>query len=287
MRIWEAGLLGVVQGLTEFLPISSTAHLVVARTALGHPHVEDAFTTIVQLGTLVAVFAYFRSDILGIAQALILDVRTCRFASSPESRLAWLIALGSVPVVVIGFTLKKWLKANFYDLPTMGLVAVLFASLMAAAEVWRSIRTDRATPETSEAEITWLQSLWIGIWQALALMPGASRSGTTLTGATFAGLTRPAAARFSFLLSLPSILGAGLKELYDEVKLFRNPDLEPRPSLFAEADDVAALAVGLLVSAIVGYAAIWGLIAFLRRYGLWVFIAYRLVLGMALILWSR
>jgi len=287
MQIRDAGLLGIVQGLTEFLPISSTAHLVVVRTALGHPHTEDAFTTVIQLGTLAAVFAYFRSDILAILKALIGDLRTRRFAAAPASRLAWLIAFGSIPVVVIGFTLKKWLKSNFYDLPTMGLVAVIFASLMAAAELWRSIRGDRNAPETGEHDITWLQSLWIGAWQALALMPGASRSGATITGATFAGLSRPAAARFSFLLSLPSILGAGLKELYDEYKLVKNPALEDRPSLFDSTDDLVALAFGMVVSAVVGYAAIWGLMAFLRRYGLWVFMAYRLVFGMALLLWAR
>jgi len=283
MSLFEAALLGVVQGLTEFLPVSSTAHLLVARELLGHAHPGDAFTTVVQLGTLVAVFAYFRADILAILMALLHDVKTLRFGSLPESRLAWLIALGSVPVVVAGFTLKKWLKANFYDLGAMGVVAIVFALLMAAVEVWARVRRGRSLPETAEHDITIGQALWVGVWQSLALMPGASRSGTTVTWALFAGLSRQAAARFSFLLSLPSVLGAGLKELYDEYKLLKAPDPAGPVSLFASGDDLASLAVGTLVSAVVGYFAVAGLMHFLKRYSLGVFVAYRLVFGALLL----
>lgn len=283
MAIWEAVLLGVVQGLTEFLPVSSTAHLLAARRLLGHDHPEDAFTTVIQLGTLVAVFAYFRADILAILKALLTDLSTRRFAGSPESRLAWLIALGSVPVVVAGFTLKKWLKANFYDLAPMGVVAIVFALLMAAVEVWVRVRRDRGLAETGERQITVPQALWVGLWQSLALMPGASRSGTTVTGALFAGLSRPAAARFSFLLSLPSVLGAGLKELYDEYKLLKAPDATQHVSLFAASDGVVSLTVGTLVSAVVGYVAVAWLMHFLKRYSLGVFVAYRLIFGALLL----
>ena len=283
MSIWEAAVLGVVQGLTEFLPVSSTAHLLVARQLLGHAVPGDAFTTVVQLGTLVAVLAYFRADIAAILKALLHDVRTLRFGSRPESRLAWLIALGSVPVVVAGFTLKKWLKATFYDLGTMGLVAILFALLMAAVEVWVAVRRDRNLPETDERGITAGQALWVGLWQSLALMPGASRSGTTVTGALFAGLSRAAAARFSFLLSLPSVFGAGVKELYDEYKLLKTPDATDHVSLFASSDDLASLAVGTVVSGVVGYAAVAWLMHFLKRYSLGVFVAYRLIFGVLLL----
>src|SRR5437016_5749455 len=110
MSIWEAVLLGVVQGLTEFLPISSTAHLLVTRTLLGHEHPEDAFTTVIQLGTLVAVFAYFRHDVARLARGLLADLRSRRVGSTPDARMAWLIVLGTVPVVLVGMTLKKWLK---------------------------------------------------------------------------------------------------------------------------------------------------------------------------------
>ncbi len=280
MELWQAVVLGVVQGVTEFLPISSTAHLVAVREAMGHPDTKDAFTTVVQLGTLVAVFVYFRGDIAHMLRALRGDWRVKRFGSSLDSRLAWLIALGTLPVVVIGLAFGRTIKDRFYDLPTMGVVAILFALLMLASEVWHRIRKqDHHRSDIGEERIDWRVALWIGMWQALALMPGASRSGTTLTAALFAGMSRSAGARFSFLLSLPSILGAGLKDLYDEYKLLKEPTREARASLFASADEMTALAVGTLVSAVVGYFAIAWLLNFLRKYDTNVFAAYRLILG--------
>ncbi|MBY0512950.1 MAG: undecaprenyl-diphosphatase UppP [Gemmataceae bacterium] len=274
--------MGVIQGLTEFLPISSTAHLLVARTLLGHPHPEDAFTVVIQLGTLAAVFAYFRADIARLARGLLADVRARRLASTPDARLAWLVVVGSVPVGVIGYALKAWLKATFYNLPAVAVVSVAFALLMAAAEVWAH---RRKVPGKEQTDITWVDALWVGLWQALALMPGGSRSGTTITGGLFAGLSRPAAARFSFLLSLPAVLAAGLKDLYDEYKKLKHPDPDGPPSLLASGDDVAALAVGTLVAAVVGYAAIAWLLRFLQRYSTAVFVVYRVALGVAILVW--
>ena len=155
MPIWEAILLGVVQGLTEFLPISSTAHLLFVRQMLGHPHPDDAFTTVIQLGTLVAVLAYFRQDIWTLTTAVIRDVRQLKFASTPESRMAWLIVLGTIPVVIMGGLFKSWLKKTFYDLPTMAVVAIVFALLMAASEVWVKQRQQRSEPETGETDLRW------------------------------------------------------------------------------------------------------------------------------------
>jgi undecaprenyl-diphosphatase len=264
MSIWEATLLGLVQGLTEFLPISSTAHLVIARQWLGHDTPEDAYTTVIQLGTLAAVFLYFRADIVQMLQAVMTDLVSLRFASSPESRLAWLIVLGSVPAGIAGLTLKKWLKATFYNLPAMGVVAIVFAVLMLAAEYVARRRPSSRT----EDDVNWVDALWIGLWQALALMPGASRSGTTITGGLFAGLSRTAAARFSFLLSLPTILAAGLKELYDE-----------RSQWLGASNQLIPLLIGLGVSGVVGYLSIAWLLDYLKRHSTTVFIVYRLVLG--------
>jgi len=286
MQIWEAIVLGIVQGITEFLPISSTAHLVVARQAMGHPHPDDAFTTVIQLGTLVAVFAYFRHDIISMLRAIVGDIRQRKLASTPASRMGWLIVLGSVPVGVIGLLFKKEIRELFYDVPTMGIVAILFALLMLAAELWHKIRTvDFERPGVEENAITWKDALWIGCWQMLAIMPGASRSGTTLTGAFFAGLTRPAAARFSFLLSLPSILAAGLKEIYDEYKVYKNPEPGKATSLFASGDEVTALVLATAVSGIVGYFAISWLVGYLKKYNMGVFIVYRLLIGAAILIW--
>ncbi|HVL11495.1 MAG TPA: undecaprenyl-diphosphatase UppP [Gemmata sp.] len=279
MSVWEAALLGVVQGLTEFLPISSTAHLLVTRKLLGHPRIDDAFTVVIQLGTLAAVFAYFRADVARLARGLLLDLRRRTVGATPDGRTAWLIVLGTVPAVAVGFTLKKWLKETFFHLYPIAVVSVVFALLMLGSEWWAARRARRGRAPRGESEVGWLDALWVGVWQAFALMPGGSRSGTTITGGLFAGLSRPAAARFSFLLSLPVILGAGLKELYDEYKKLGSPVGGEPPSLFASGDEVAALLVGTAVSAAVGYFAIAFLLRFLQRNTTAVFIAYRLLLG--------
>jgi undecaprenyl-diphosphatase len=267
MPLWQAALLGVVQGLTEFLPISSTAHLLVVRQLLDHENPRDAFTTVIQMGTLAAVFWYFRTDIAALVRAVVADFRTRRFASSPESRLAWLIVLGTVPAGLAGLLLKKWLKETFYDLWSIAVVAIVFALLMAAAELWAKARRNVANPGKGERDVGWATALWVGCWQALALMPGASRSGTTITGGLFAGLSRPAAARFSFLLSLPIMLAAGLKELYDDWHELR------------ATGQMVPLVVGTAVAAVVGYLSIAWLLHYLKRHSTAVFVAYRLVLG--------
>jgi undecaprenyl-diphosphatase len=269
MPLEDAILLGVIQGLTEFLPISSTAHLLVARKLMGHEHPEDALTTVIQLGTLIAVLIYFAKDIVRLTVAVLRDFAAFKLGSSAESKLAWLIVLGTVPVVIVGLKFKKIIKHHFYDIPTMGAVAILFALLMLASEVWTTMRkVDLGKTDLEEREISYREALWVGLWQCLALMPGASRSGTTITAGLFAGLSRPAAARFSFLLSLPAVLGAGLKELYDE-----------RNELLASQEQAIPLLVATLVSAVVGYLSIAFLIGFLKRYSMLVFVVYRLILG--------
>lgn len=280
MSLWEAILLGVVQGLTEFLPISSTAHLLAVRAMLGHPHPEDAFTVVIQLGTLVAVFAYFRADVARLLRGLAADVRALRFGSNPDGREAWLILLGTIPAVVVGALFNKQLKHYCFNLPAVAVVATVFALLLAASDWWAQRRA-RDRPPRVEGAIGWLDALWVGLWQACALMPGASRSGTTITGGLFAGLSRTAAARFSFLLSLPVILAAGLKELYDEYRKLQSPD-GPR-SLFAAGDEVTALVVGTLVSAVVGYLAIGWLLGYLKGHTTTLFVVYRLILGAVLL----
>jgi undecaprenyl-diphosphatase len=281
MPIWEAILLGVIQGLTEFLPISSTAHLVIARELLGHKNPEDAYTTVIQLGTLFAVLWYFRYDIFNLSKAFLLEFKTFQFCRTPESRMAWLIILGTIPVVVLGLLAKKPLKENFYNIKAMAIVAIVFALLMALAEWWAK----RREKQRHEADVTWKDALWIGFWQALALMPGASRSGTTITAGLFAGLDRAAAARFSFLLSLPSIIAAGVKEIYDEYKNLKIPE-KAADSLFAQSsDNLLSLGLGLVVSGVVGYLAIAWLLSFLKRYSTNVFVIYRLILGTALLIY--
>jgi undecaprenyl-diphosphatase len=285
MTLWEAGLLGVVQGLTEFLPISSTAHLLLTRQLLGHTTGDDGFTTIIQLGTLVAVLVYFRKDLAEFIGGVWNDIRTRKFGSSRASVMAYLVVLGSLPVIVAGVLFNKIIKSKLYDATSIGIVAIVFALLIWAAEVWhRTRREDRKLPEIPEEKLSWREALWMGLWQMLALMPGASRSGTTITGGLFAGLERSAAARFSFLLSLPAILGAGVKDIYDQYKLWKEPDATKGVSLFADPDNTLALIVATVVSGVVGYISIAWLMNYLKKQSMMLFVFYRLVLGAALLL---
>lgn len=266
MSLWEAVVLGVIQGLTEFLPISSTAHLLVARQLMGHADPRDAFTTAIQLGTLVAVFVYFRADLRRLAGAILGDLRAGRPATSPDARLVWLMAVATVPVVACGLLFKDVIKGPLYNTPVIAGAAVGFALLLLAAELRARRRAGRG-----EADVTWADAVFVGLFQALALIPGASRSGVTITAGLFAGLSRPAAARLSFLLSLPAILGAGIKDTYDD-----------RDRLFASGADVLNLVVGGTVAAVVGYLSIAWLLGYLVRNGTYGFILYRLVLAAVL-----
>jgi undecaprenyl-diphosphatase len=266
MSLWEAALLGVIQGLTEFLPISSTAHLLVARQLMGHDNPRDAFTTAIQLGTLVAVFVYFRADVARLLWALLADIKAMRPGTTPDARLGWKIVVGTVPVVICGLVLKDFIKGTLYNTSNIAIAAIVFALLLLLAELLSKRRAGRG-----DDEITWRDALLIGAFQALALIPGASRSGVTITAGLFAGLSRPAAARFSFLLSLPSMLGAGFKEMYDD-----------RRELFANSADVTNLVVGMTVAGIVGYASIAWLLGYLKHHPTYVFVVYRLLLAGAI-----
>jgi undecaprenyl-diphosphatase len=284
MDFWQIVVLGVIQGLTEFLPISSTAHLLVAQELMGRSREElktDPFTVVIQVGTLVAVYWYFRSDIVKLIKGFFRDVAERRVFTSatPEGRMAKQIIVGTIPVVIIGLLFSRRLKDTFYNPQAIAWVAITFALLMAAAEWWFSRRKRAGSPERSESEITYLDALWIGCFQALALMPGGSRSGTTITAGLFAGLGRTAAARFSFLLSLPSVLAAGVKEIYDWLKSAReNPALESKL-----AEQATAMLIGGLISAVVGYVAIAWLLRYLNTHSTFVFILYRIVLGLVIL----
>lgn len=272
MTWWQAIILGMVQGLTEFLPVSSTAHLIVVQQWFGLP-ADGPFTTVVQLGTLVAVFVYFRRDLWRMLRAVLADLRSFRFGTTTDSRLAWLMVVGTLPAGVVGLLFSKPIKHHFYDPLSIGTVSIVFALLMLAAEVWhRTRKEDRHLPELSDADLTWKEAVWVGLWQMCALLPGGSRSGCTISGALFAGMSRTTAARFSFLLSLPTILAAGLKDL-----------VSGREELLGSTDQLVHLVVATGVSGVVGYASIAWLLGFLKRYTMTVFVAYRIVLGVALI----
>jgi undecaprenyl-diphosphatase len=276
MSLLEALLYGLVQGLTEFLPISSTAHLRVLPELIGRKDAGAAFTAVIQLGTLVAVLLYFRADIRRLLRAVGVDLRTGRYGTSHDARLAWMIAAGTLPVVICGFAFQKYIKEDWRDLHVVAWAAIGFALLLMVAELLAAWRTRRGAVGRTEETIGWRDALLVGCFQALALIPGASRSGVTITAGLLAGLSRPTAARFSFLLSLPAVFAAGIYELYKD-----------RREVLGSADDVAAILVASIVAGIVGYASIAFLLGYLKKHSTYVFIIYRIVLGTALLLLLR
>lgn len=278
MDLLQAIILGVVQGLTEFIPISSTAHLVFASrwTGIydGNPQQITATMAVIQLGTLAAVFVYFASDIWQISTAFFRDhlgliVRPERGWMSNETKLGWLIVLGSIPIGVVGLLFKDAIEGegtkNLWMISTM-LIAI--AVLLFIAE-----RVGKQTKDIKDLGL--IDAVVVGLAQVLSLMPGASRSGSTIMGGLLAGQRRETAARFSFLLSIPAITASGLLELREALHILPSDSFPP-------------LLVGTVVAGISGYLSIWFLLAFLRRNSTLVFIVYRFVLGTVILvlLWQ-
>lgn len=284
MNLLQAIILGIVQGLTEFIPISSTAHLVFASrfTDLygGDPQKITATMAVIQLGTLAAVFIYFAGDIWGISSAFVRDHwnyvfnrRKLRFSGtdgvrpiflSEEAWIGWLIIIGSIPIGTVGYLLKDFIEGsgtkNLWFIATM---LIVVAILLVIAEKVGSQRKEMRHLGLTDALVQ-------GFCQVLALMPGASRSGSTIMGGLLAGEKRETAARFSFLLSIPAITASGLLQLRKGIDIL--PD-----------DSFVPLIVGTIVAAIVGYLAIWFLISFLKRNSTFVFVVYRIVLGVVIL----
>jgi undecaprenyl-diphosphatase len=267
---WRALVLGVVQGLTEFLPISSTAHLKVVPVLLGWGDPGVSVTAVIQLGSIAAVLAFFRRDLLAVGRGI---ARACRHGQwgDPSARLGLAMALGTVPIVLGGLALKLWVpdydNSPVRSMGSIAIVSIVMALLLALAElVGRRERTLEAVRP--------IDGVLVGLAQALALVPGVSRSGSTLTASLFDGWERPAAARFSFLLGLPAITLAGLVELKGALEAPANGGVIP-------------LLVGILSAAVVSWLAIAWLLRFLQRHSTWIFVAYRLAFGVAILLWLR
>jgi undecaprenyl-diphosphatase len=272
MSLLQAIVLGLIQGLTEFLPISSTAHLRVIPALLGWGDPGAAFTAVIQLGTLVAVLLYFRTDIIRLLHAVGNDLRAGRYGTSHDAKLAWMIAVGTLPVVIFGVAFQKYIKEDLRALQVVALAAIGFALLLMLAEIQARHRARNGDAGRDEETIGWRDALLVGCFQAFALIPGASRSGVTITAGLIAGLSRSTAARFSFLLSLPAVFAAGIYEMYKD-----------RAEVFASGNDVLAIVVASVVAGIVGYWSIAFLLAYLKKHTTYVFIVYRIVLGASLL----
>ena len=275
MTILQAIVLGIVQGLTEFIPVSSTAHLVFAARAVDlyggidktlQAQQTTATIAVIQLGTLLAVLIYFAGDIFRICRAFIFDHlallsnRSNGARLSNDAWLGWLVFIGSLPVGVVGLLLKKQIEGTFTkNLWVIATMMIVVAIGLAIAELVGKRQRDMKHLGIGDA-------LAVGSAQCLALIPGSSRSGSTIMAGLFVGETRETAARFSFLLSIPAIAASGLLELKEAVHKL------PQGSYFA-------LGVATIVSGIVGYLSIWFLLRFLKTHSTGVFILYRLIIG--------
>lgn len=275
MNLIEAIILGVIQGLTEFIPISSSGHLILAEKLMGldqvmTPQQITAFVAVMQLGTLLAVLVYFFGDILSISLGFIKGnwnslTGNRDSVARNSARMGWLIIIGTLPIGVIGMLAKKVIEGDLTkNLKLIGASLIVWAILL-----WLAERVGKQRKEMEHLRLG--EALIVGIFQVFALIPGSSRSGTTITGALVAGMTRETAARFSFLLSIPAIGASGLLELKEALHLLNQTSM-------------VNLLVATLVSAIVGYGSIAFLLNYLRRRSASVFVAYRLLVGAA-VLW--
>jgi undecaprenyl-diphosphatase len=254
----EAIVLGLVQGLTEFLPISSSGHLRIIPAMLGWEDPGAGFTAVIQLGTMAAVLLYFRADLWNIAVAWARELRKPFKQRSHEANLGWFIILGTIPIAIFGFIFKDQIESGARNLYLIGSALILFSFVMLAA--------DRIGTRRRElVDLDGRDGIFIGVAQALALVPGVSRSGATISAGLFRGFDRVAAARYSFLLSVPAVVLSGLFEL-------RKVGEEGSPS-------AGATAIATLVAFATGYAAIAWLIRYLGNHNLTIFVVYRIALG--------
>jgi len=256
MSLWLAALLGVVQGLTEFLPISSTAHLRVIPALIGKSDPGSAFTAVLQLGSVAAVIIYFWKDLVAVTLA------TLKAPKSPEARLSWLLAAATVPIVILGLALKKHIEGDLRALYVVATALIVVGIAMAAIDRYSQSRASRTL-----ASITFSDAMLVGFAQCLALVPGVSRSGSTICMALLIGFARTEAARFSFLLSIPAVGGAGIYE-----------------ARHAFADfGVAELAIGTAVAGVTSFVSIAWLMRWLGTHQFLGFAIYRIVCGLALL----
>jgi undecaprenyl-diphosphatase len=262
MNAFEALVLGLVQGLTEFLPVSSTAHLRIVPAFAGWHDPGAAFTAVTQLGTMAAVVVFFRADLLRISRAFLASLRDPSRRRDTDARLGWMIVLGTIPIGIFGLAFKHPIETGARNLTLIGCTLIALGLVLAWAE--RVGSRDRDLDR-----LTGRDGAVIGLAQAAALIPGVSRSGATISAGLFLGLDRTAAARYSFLLSVPAVVLSGLYELKG---LVDGSTTGPQPSL-------AVTALATVVAFVVGYASIAFLLRYLTSHSTLVFVGYRVALG--------
>jgi undecaprenyl-diphosphatase len=265
VSVLEAIVLGIVQGLTEFLPISSTGHLRIVPAFLGWEDPGAAFTAVTQLGTMAAVLLYFREDLLRITRAWLRSLRDRSARDELDARLGWYILLGTIPIGIFGLAFKDQIENGARDLYLIGIALIVLGLVLLLAE--KVGKRDHSIERIRRRD-----AIVIGFAQAAALIPGVSRSGATITAGLFMGFDRPAAARYSFLLSVPAVVLSGLLELGT---ILNDED--------GEGTSLLDLTVATLLAFVSGYAAIAFLLRFLSHHSTAIFVAYRVVLGVVVL----
>lgn len=262
MSIFEAIVLGLAQGLTEFLPISSSGHLRFVPAFFGWEDPGAYFTATVQLGTMAAVVIYFWHDLWRIARTWIASLSRRERRDELDARMGWYLIIATIPIGVFGLAFKDQIEDGARNLYLIGIVLIVLGLILAVADhVARRVREVEQVNRTD--------AIWVGFAQALALIPGTSRSGATITAGLFLGLTRTAAARFSFLMSVPAVVLSGLYGLTEVVG--------------AEDSDLTGLAIATVVAFVSGYASIAFLLRWLTSHSMMIFVVYRVVVGALII----
>lgn len=250
--------------MTEFLPISSTAHIRIVSAFFGWNDPGAAFTAIVQVGTMLSLLIYFTNDIKNMLKHFVLSILNKKINYSIESKQAWMIFFGTIPIVIFGLIFKNAIETCLRSLYVISATLILLALILALAE-----KTAKKMKDIKE--VSWIESQVMGLAQALALIPGVSRSGVTITAGLFSGLTREAAARFSFLLSIPAVFASGMYELWEVKNQI-------------SYDGLFVIIISTVVAGIVGYLSIAFLLNYLKKHSTYVFIYYRIILGLLIIL---
>ncbi len=266
MDLLQAIVLGIVQGLTEFLPISSSAHQRIVPAILGWEDPGAAFTAVTQLGTEAAVLIYFRRDLWRIATTWLRSLRNPALRSDPDARLGWYLIVASIPIGVLGLLFEEDIETGARDLWLIGTVLIVFALVLGYAD--RVGRHERRIDQLSVRD-----GLLIGLAQSLALVPGVSRSGATMSAGLLLGLQRPAAAKFGFLLAVPAVVGSGVFQLEGLIS-----------GEEGGGEPLGYVAVATVISFVVGYAAIAWFLRYLAHHSVRVFVGYRIALGTAVLL---
>ncbi len=270
LNIWRSFILGMVQGLTEFIPISSTAHLKVIPIAFGWGDPGVAFTAIIQLGSIVAVLWYFRQDLIQLTTGAFTAITTKDYQSQ-DFKIVVGIIIGTIPILILGLGIKLFIpdfdNSPLRSLTTIAIASIFMSILLAIAEI-------TSNHQRNFEKLTIQDGILMGIAQSLAIIPGVSRSGSTITSGLFLNLERATAARFSFLLGIPAITIAGLVELKDLVETG------------ITSDYILPVIVGLISATIFSYLAIAWLINFLKKRNTWIFVWYRLIFGLLILILS-